>query len=363
MKDRRVAFIGPIPPPVTGMTLATRIVLEELQHRCSLLVMNTSHPRYYPGLRWKAIKGLRTAVGLPRLLMASMPRGSSVYLVPNASAGLWYDIAIATVARLSGHQLFVHHQVYSYVAQHDPRMARLNRLMRPTDCHIMLCPEMVGRFRQLYPEDRRFLVLPNSIVALSQTPNDAQRPRTPLRLGHLSNLTVEKGLDLVLETFRRLRSDGANVNLVLAGPARSEEASQLVSSASQHFGSAIDYRGPVYGEHKSRFYHDIDVLLFPTKYRNEAYPLVICEALGFGVPVIAYGRACIPHVVGDSGGLCVPPNEDFVEPAAEQVSRWLADPTQYARSLRRVRDRRHEMRFDAKAKLEFALRAISRTVA
>ncbi len=38
------------------------------------------------------------------------------------------------------------------------------------------------------------------------------------------------------------------------------------------------YLGPIYGDAKTAFYGNLDVLLFPSNYVNEAEPLVIHEA-------------------------------------------------------------------------------------
>ena len=42
--------------------------------------------------------------------------------------------------------------------------------------------------------------------------------------------------------------------------------------------------------------------MFPTKYSNEAQPLVILEALGTGAAVIATDRGCICGMIDESSG-------------------------------------------------------------
>jgi glycosyltransferase involved in cell wall biosynthesis len=68
---------------------------------------------------------------------------------------------------------------------------------------------------------------------------------------------------------------------------------------SSHFKSAavalpnIKYYGPVLGDAKKEFFAELNTFVFPTRYRNEAEPLVILEALMNGCPVVANNRGCI----------------------------------------------------------------------
>ena len=78
---------------------------------------------------------------------------------------------------------------------------------------------------------------------------------------------------------------------------------------------------PVYGEEKRDFYKNIDVFLFPTIYQTETEGLVTLEALSAGVPVIAYGRACISENL-IQGGIIVPTDQDFVAISTKQLINW-----------------------------------------
>ena len=75
------------------------------------------------------------------------------------------------------------------------------------------------------------------------------------------------------------------------------------------FGDAFDYRGRVLGPDKARFFDDIDVFVFPTRYTNEAEPLVVLEALRAGKPVIATARGCIADDLPMAAGAVFPEHE------------------------------------------------------
>jgi len=67
------------------------------------------------------------------------------------------------------------------------------------------------------------------------------------------------------------------------------------------------------------------VFVFPTRYRNEAEPLVVLEALRAGCPVIAYARGCIAEMLGQGGGFAIPIGTEFVGPALDQLEVWRGE--------------------------------------
>ena len=142
----------------------------------------------------------------------------------------------------------------------------------------------------------------------------------------------------MIDVLRTLRQRGRQVQLVLAGPVQSPLERDVIEAAQREFGPSLDYRGPVYGEEKRRFFRDIHVKLFPTRY-PDAQPLVISEAFAFACPVISYGRGCIPGMMGSATSWSIPPASDFVAPAVRQIEGWIDDPASYAIASRNVRER------------------------
>jgi glycosyltransferase involved in cell wall biosynthesis len=68
----------------------------------------------------------------------------------------------------------------------------------------------------------------------------------------------------------------------------------------------------------------LDIFLFPTRYVNEAEPLVIYEAMRRGVHVIACDRGSIAEMLRDGAGLVLPA-ETLVDTAANHIERLSRD--------------------------------------
>jgi glycosyltransferase involved in cell wall biosynthesis len=177
------------------------------------------------------------------------------------------------------------------------------------------------------------------------------KPRTrdqvrPLVLGHLSNLSsnlsIEKGLAEVMHVARSARQSGLASKVVLAGPATGAPEQALVAEASSN--KDVDYRGPVYGDRKEAFFDEIDVFLFPSRYRNELSPLVVWESLLRGIPVIAYEVGCLAQAASADGSLVLDPGRPFLEPTLRQLRVWMEDPDALREAQHRSREHARQER-------------------
>src|SRR5207249_10590444 len=91
---------------------------------------------------------------------------------------------------------------------------------------------------------------------------------------------------------------------------------------------------------------NLDVLVFPTRYGNEAEPKVIGEALAHGIVVIARDRGCIGSLLGSHRGVSIPESADFISTAIALLLNWTANegafPSLSASALRRYQQLRGE---------------------
>src|SRR6185369_17585324 len=96
----------------------------------------------------------------------------------------------------------------------------------------------------------------------------------------------------------------------------------------------LEFRGPVYGDDKHKFYNDIQLFIYPT--RLDAQPLVVMESFSHGRPILSYGRGCISDMLPRrEWSIC--PQGDFVKPAVSQIYRWLDDPADFGVACRLAR--------------------------
>ena len=324
-----VLAIGPLPPPIHGYSLITSLVIERLKRAGPVAVVDIAPQNLARGWLYHWTRMRRAAAALWALLRRPA-RGRTLYLAIAGGAGVLYDILFAAAARLRGYRIFIHHNAFTYLTRRSRGTALVVALAGAESTHICLCPTMARRLREQYPRVQRAVVLSNAALVAPASVTDQTRAGG-FRVGFLSNLIPEKGLDTAIATLAALSAQHADVMLVVAGPIVGAAMQQIIDAARRRFGDAFDYRGAVYGAEKTRFFHDIDVLLFPSRYPNEAQPLVVLEALAHGVPVIATARGCIPDDL-TRGGIVVYPESAFVDAAVAAIMDWRADPPAFSRS-------------------------------
>lgn len=319
--------LAPIPPPVTGLTVLTREILDALRKAGPVRFLNWSPAMARLGIRSRLKRNWRICRSLGSLLRRGRVRDQRMYTVANSDSGLYATGLVVLLGCKLGYTVFLHHHVYTYIDRYDWRVAWIDRLLGNRGVHVVHSEKMAEDFCRKYPTQARFAIVHPSIVPIEI--GDARRSvQQPCRLGFLSHLTLAKGLDLVIETFERLRQAGRDVTLTLAGAIPSVASQRLIRQVAERYPGRIEHLGPVFGADKARFYASVDIFVFPT--RSESWGLVLHEAIGAGVPVITIDRGCTSIVVGNGAGLLVSPDSSFVDEAVAQVDMWMRDHVRYA---------------------------------
>jgi glycosyltransferase involved in cell wall biosynthesis len=158
------------------------------------------------------------------------------------------------------------------------------------------------------------------------------------RIGFLGALTKEKGIFEFLNTAVILWKRHPELRFSIAGPCHDARIRDEVENACRNH-PFIDYAGPLYGAEKNAFVQSLDLLLFPTSYRNEAEPLVIWEAMSSGIPVIGWDRGCIGEMLaeGKLQSTVISRDSPFAETAATKIENWLLAPEIYRQRSAEVR--------------------------
>jgi len=189
---------------------------------------------------------------------------------------------------------------------------------------------MQERLLERYPLIKRSLVLSNAVFADQLVVAPREKESKCRIVGHLSVLSIEKGLFDVVDLARWAKQEKLDLEFRVAGPFATDEVKRQFEARSLGLEN-LRYIGPVYGEAKKKFFDEIDVFVFPTRYRNEAEPLVVIEALSQRCPVISYERGCIGSMLDSSCGVIVPKGADFLSVASAVLIRWQSNNEEFAK--------------------------------
>ena len=342
----RLCFAGPLPPPVNGFSNVCAMMLDLLRAKMPVEVFDRA-----PNVRSPAI-GILEQLTRPLKYLATCvgSRDTALYLALSGGRGQFIDLIYVLISKLFRRPIYIHHHSYVYI--NAP--SRLNRcffaLVR-NENHIVLSPNMGRLLCRVYGLDAQTVrVVSNAAFYRCEDAYQAQANEArALHLGFLSNITVEKGIVEFFEVLAALSRQGIEYRAHIAGPVAPEarEVFEKLLAATPH----VSYVGPIYGEDKQRFYRLLDIFLFPTRYANEAEPLVIYEAMQRGVHVMACDRGSIPEMLRDGAGLVLPA-QALVEAAALHIEELSRDRQALFRAKSQSMQRAQQMLSSSKASLE-----------
>lgn len=125
----------------------------------------------------------------------------------------------------------------------------------------------------------------------------------------LSNLIRTKGpLDLLVASDRLAREGVAHkVNFI--GGTSERDVTEILASAQRDHGERIAVLGPLYGAEKAKALREADIFALPTYYPYEAQPLVVMEAMAYGLAITAAAEGAVPGLLEGGVGLLFPPRD------------------------------------------------------
>lgn len=309
VSDVRLTLIGPLPPPVHGQSIV-------MKHMVARLTPYFHTMRVVDVGEGDVSSRMRPAIRLWRLLDAlwATRHSDAVYLAVKAGHGMWLSTIVAAVARMSGAKLVLHHHSYAYVRERELRMVALTRAAGRQAYHIVLSEAMATDLSRVMPEIGNLIVIGNAgLVDKELLELPLKSTGNSLVLGHLSNLSLDKGIAAVVDTAVALNLAGTRARLVVGGPSQDPEARVQLDRAARELGDLFEYRGPLHGKAKIQFFGDITHFLFPTQYVHEAAPLVVYEAMAAGVVCAATRQGSIADQFQGSPGLLAQSTQKFVE--------------------------------------------------
>lgn len=319
-------FIGPLPPPIHGMSAMNKAIFDQLLiDGIQIDMINTAPNSLNKNLFTRLSRLPTLAAGLFQLLfLLSTQKSKTVYISLSGGWGLLYDLLMVFFARLFRSKIIFHHHSYAFLIKPKKLSAILFRLSGDSAIHIVLCDKMAIDIMAKYAV-KNCIVMSN-IASMPVLQNGKERTKLST-IGFIGNITIEKGGHLVIKLAKEIAHNKWPIKFIVGGPCPDSELEISLKKAVKD--GILDWLGPIYNKKKDNFLKAMDVMIMPTQYPNEAEPLVVWEALGSGAPVIAYARGCIPSQITNDAGSVVPLEKNFISEAKIIIKNWLDNPHKY----------------------------------
>jgi glycosyltransferase involved in cell wall biosynthesis len=314
--------VGPLPPPIHGVTISTGLVLknDRLRDEFEVVHLDTSDRRGLSNLgSWDLRNvsiGLKSAFRLVRLLR---PAQGLLYLpLSQNGAAFLRDSLFIHLAHLRGWKIAVHLRGGEFDLFYTSTGRGFRFLIRQTLRRIasigVLGSGLVGMFDGLF-EPERIRVVCNGTPSV-QLSSDCRHPD---RILFMANLLRRKGVQEAVEAALMVVARHPSAHFVFAGAWEDGVlASELEGRAAVADGR-ISFRSPVSGHEKIRLLAAAGIFVFPPR-EPEGQPRAVLEAMAAGLPVITTDRGALGETVVDG-------ETGFVlrDPVAEEIADCILD--------------------------------------
>ncbi|MBQ7442634.1 MAG: glycosyltransferase family 4 protein [Bacteroidaceae bacterium] len=309
MKKPVILFIAPFPPPIHGSSMMSRLIRES-QHindefECSYVNMSTSRTVDEIG-QYGITKIVRWFLALIITLWKLVRLKPDLCHISITCHGTGFikDSLFVLLCKLFRKPIVIH--------QHNKGMSQdvskwpyrwLLPLCYKDSTVILLSWHLYQDIQQVVNKEQ-VQICPNGIPGMPTEHKNASNSIPHLLF--LSNLLPSKGVYVLLDAMQILKKQGLSFTCHFVGAESSEinSLSFLEESRKRGLEGMAIYVGKKYGKDKTEEFLQADIFIHPTN--DDCFPLVILEAMQFGLPVITTNEGGIPDMVQDkvNGLIC-----------------------------------------------------------
>lgn len=316
----KILFILHIPPPVNGASMVGQFIKESQ-------LINTTFEADYINLTtafsldkigkggvsklWIILKILKDVLKT----IASKKYDLCYMTLTAKGAGFYKDFLIVCLLKLFGLNIIYHfHNKGVAISGRKWYNQLLYKItFNHTKC-ILLAPTLYKDIAAFVANDNVFFC-PNGIPDLT---GRAESTRLDLESSKiftflfLSNMMEEKGVFKLLQACALLKAKHFRFkcNFIGAWSDITEDSfKQMVEVLA--IDEEVTMYGKKYNAEKIGYFKDADAFVFPTYYHNECFPLVLLEAMQFGLPIISTPEGAIAEMVIDKQTGLLTPQKDI----------------------------------------------------
>lgn len=308
MKNPRILFIVPLPPPVHGSAMVSQYIKDSnhIKREFDGDFVNLSTSRSIEEIGKGSVAKIFRFLGAYFIVFIKLllKKYDLCYLAITCHGiGFLKDAPFVLLCKLFGRKVVIH--------QHNKGMSSfvnsslykwLFRLVYKNTKVILLSWNLYQDIEKIVKQEQ-VCICPNGIPEILEETNiTEQRPSIP-RLLFLSNLIESKGVYVLLDACKILKEKGLKFTCNFVGR-ESKEIDRLNFNSElekRGINKLVTYQGAQYGIEKVKTFQNSSIFVFPTY--NECLPLVLMEAMQYKLPIVTTNEGGIPDIVkgGENG--------------------------------------------------------------
>lgn len=306
--DPRIMLVGPIAPPIGGVTQWTALVTQELQAQgVDYGIINTSPKRRRLDGQSKFERvtgGFRSLVTtVKRLVQDSRVRKpSTLHISTSGNISHIRDTAVALVGKTLRANIVLHlHHGRLPKILHNRSFERslMDLLVRLIDTLIVLDERSAEEASKRWPHISARVIANPVACPAADVDGESSDQRTILYLGWV---VPNKGVEDLLEAWERLAPMFPEWSLNIVGGVAEDYREELTTRFVSERWKII---GEVTHDQAMATLGDSDMLVLPSY--SEGFPNVILEAMSMSKPVVATTVGGIPEMLSQGAGVLIEP--------------------------------------------------------
>lgn len=321
---KKVLIIGPFPNPISGVSIANKVVEEILNADLNFTVenINTSYPIFDEQIGEFSIQKFLFYLRINSSFFKVL-KNNIIYITPGQTffGVLKYALFIVTASALRK-ELIIHvHGNYlgkEYQSLKGFKRVLFYFLVSRFTKGIVLSNSLKQNLTP-FLEDKNIFSLPNFAQDYLYT-EDKKFVKDELRIFYLSNLMKEKGIFCLLNALKNLEKNNIIYKAKIAGNIDQNYSKEILKLFTEL--KNAEYIGIVNGDDKKSLLEWGNIFVLPTFYKMEGQPISILEAMATTNLVVTTNHAGISDVFQDKiNGYFVEKNN---ENSIEKILSYLA---------------------------------------
>ena len=233
-----------------------------------------------------------------RQLLGQHPNALVHYNFPLSAASVIRDPLFMWMARRRGMKMIVHvHGGLYLTADKIPWLQRciLKRVFKMQVPFVALSEAEVDIIKRKFGA-KDVSSLPNCIELQEAKDFCREENQGTLHIGYLGRIAKTKGMDDLLEACRKLKEEGMEFVLEIAG--KEEHEGEYLPQFRALLDKDFHYAGIVSGKSKSDFLRALDIFVLPSHF--EGLPMSLLESMSYGIVPVTTPVGSIPHYISES---------------------------------------------------------------
>ncbi|MFW5804270.1 MAG: glycosyltransferase family 4 protein [bacterium] len=292
---KKILMVGPLPPPNGGMEIYTELILQsKLNEKYKFISLNTSKNKGINSFKiLKYIFFIYNCIKIFSYCLIFRPDISHYHVSSNY--GFWRPMIFAKISKLFGTKNIFHMHSGGfpkfYKSQKKKNKIKIKKTLKNIDLIIVPTKFWKSYYRKLV-KNKKINVLPNSIDLKIISKHITKNKKNKLiQILYVGKINKTKGIYQLLNAFKKIN----NAKLAVMGSFQNNEKDIKKKCEEYKIEKKIKFIGTIYDDKRFDFFNESDIFIIPSYF--ECMPIVILEAMAFGLPIIATDVGGIPDIV------------------------------------------------------------------